>query len=590
MCGIAGLYAATGATPDDDRLVASMLDALAHRGPDGRGLARAGRVVLGHTRLSLVDFEHGQQPAGDAQTGLLLVYNGELYDHARMRALLEARGVVFQGRCDTEVLLRALEFDGLATLEMLEGMYAFAASNGRDLWLARDAFGIKPLYYALVDQGRTLLFASEIKALLVHPGVPRTLDRTALLEQSVLGFWLADRTPWSAVRALAPGQAAHVETAADGRLRLAFHEHSAPRPVPAPTSGAFEDLLLERLQASVARQMLADHPVGAYLSGGLDSTLMVALAARHSAQPLHTLACAAHDGHEDLQAAREVARALGTRHHEHVVSSRELVQALAPSIVALESSALPSIAELGAACLRPHVKAALCGDGADELFAGYPLHVDPDTWLAARAARFNALVATGAVRRDEAAPTLACLRALKGDGEPAGVRERVWRFALGSQLTNGHLRRWDLGSMAHGLELRVPYLDRELRDLALSLPADQRLRGQETKWLLRRVAERALPPALAALVVQRPKLAAPDAYARGQAAVLRFLARLAPRIERARHPLWPYASHPAERVLLDLFVLAFVGWGGRLPVGFRLERLYSEHAAALALAHERAAA
>lgn len=589
MCGIAGLFSAAPASADDARLVEGMLDRLVHRGPDGRGVARVGRALLGNTRLSLIDFEHGHQPAVSASTGLALAYNGEIYDHARVRARLLARGVRFVGRCDTEVLLRVLEVDGLEGLEHLEGMYAFAASNGHELWLARDAFGVKPLYYALTNHGRTLVFASEVKALLAHPAVARRLDRTALLEQSVLGFWLDQRTPWLDVRELGAGQVARVRVETGGRLHIDIAQHSAPHALVLPEGRALEDLLIERLEASVAQQMLADHPVGAYLSGGLDSSLLAVLAARQSQRPLHTLACASQATHPDLLAARAVSEALGTRHHEHVASTRELLAAVAPSIVALESSVLPSIAELGAARLRVHVKAALCGDGADELFAGYPLHVESAAWLAGRAGRFNALVATGAVRRDEAAATFACLQTLRGDGVEAGVRERVWRFALGSQLTNGHLRRWDLGSMAHGLELRVPYLDRGLRDLALSLPAHLRWCGSETKSLLRQIARRLLPARVAAFVVERPKLAAPDAYGHGQAVLRRFLARLAPRDDVRQHALWPYASHPAERVLLDLFVLAFAGGGGALPEGFRIEDLYREHAGALAAAQALAA-
>jgi asparagine synthase (glutamine-hydrolysing) len=588
MCGLAGLFGEAPASHDDENLLATMLERLAHRGPDGRGIARSGRALLGSTRLSLIDLDHGHQPARGSATGLLLAYNGELYNHAATRARLTARGLRFEGRCDTEVLLRALEADGLACLAELEGMYAFAASDGTRLWLARDAFGIKPLYYALVQDGRRLVFASEVKALMAHPGVARRLDRTTLLEQAVFGFWLEQRTPWQAIRELPPGQVASVSVGNDGHLKIEFSTHSEPRaPGPAAETRP-EDALLEGLDASVARQMLADHPVGAYLSGGLDSSVLVALATRHCAGPLHTLACAAHPDHPDLLAARAVATALGTQHHEHVPSTRDLLAAVAPSLVASESAVLPSIAELGAARLRRHVKAALCGDGADELFAGYPMHVDPGAWLRGRASRFNALVSTGAVRRDEAAASLACLRALHDDGLEPGLRTRVWRFALGSQLTNGHLRRWDLGTMAHGLELRVPYLDRDLRDLALHLPEDLRLRGSESKWLLRGVARRVLPASIVDLVVNRPKLAAPDAYGRGQGVVRRFLARLAPRDDPRRHPLWPYASHPAERVLLDLFVLAFAGWGGTLPADFQLNDLYRAHSEALASAYDRA--
>jgi asparagine synthase (glutamine-hydrolysing) len=345
------------------------------------------------------------------------------------------------------------------------------------------------------------------------------------------------------------------------------------------------DLLVARLRASVAEQRVADHPVGAYLSGGLDSSLLVTLMAEGASGPVHTFATADAPDHPDLVMARRVAEHLGTRHHERLVGPRELLAALPASVLALESTGLPSIAEVTAPEIRRHVKAALCGDGADELFAGYVMHARPGEWVSRFAQGFNRLVAGGGIRKEDAAPTVAVLHSLaprlglEGEGEGEGdLRERFYRFYLGAQLTSGHLRRWDLGTMAHGLELRVPYLSRPLRDLALALPWSHRLGPRATKRALRQAGKKILPPALAQEVIERRKLAAPAAYRRRARVLDRYLRRLLPAgWESQEHPLRPYYGSALERCLLDLFLFAFIARGGELPEGFQVGDLYQRH-------------
>lgn len=589
MCGIVGIFGS-----GEKASIEAMTRKIGHRGPDGRGVVHLGAATLGTTRLSLLDREHGGQPARSDDGLLALVYNGEIYNHRQLRSSLETRGQVFRGRCDTEVLLRAFVLDGPGCVESLEGMFAFAVTDGKTLWIARDAFGIKPLYYALLNGGRELVFSSELKAMLEHPAVSRKMDRSALLDQCVFGYYLANKTPFAGICEVPPGSLLTCKQEKDRPLRLELHGHSAPAEVeePATLEAAGNEVLAE-LRASVQAQCLADHPVGAYLSGGIDSSLLVALMMENRAEPVHTFATAGDPRHPDLGMARALADAMGTIHHERILDARTMLEALPSAVVDLETMGLPSIAEIAAPQVRRHVKAALCGDGADELFAGYAMHGHPGRWLRLFSERYNLLVRSRQVRIDEARDTLAALRELAGpQGETSGgeaLQTRFHAFYLRSQLTVAHLRRWDAGTMAHGLELRVPYLTRSLRDLALALPWSFRLHGRSTKLALRAAARRALPASLANAILERPKLAAPSAFERHGKTLERYLARCLPvGWQEDPHPFRPYFVRPLDRFLLDLFVFLFVGHGGSVPEGFRARDLYREHGEALREALETA--
>ncbi|MFP2895584.1 asparagine synthase (glutamine-hydrolyzing) [Corallococcus sp. 4LFB] len=583
MCGIAGIFGRP-----DRALLERMTQRIKHRGPDGQGTCLVGHAGLGSTRLSLLDFAGGAQPMS-GEGGLTLVFNGELYNHEQVRRGLEREGQPFRTRGDTEVLLHALERRGLACLEDLEGMFAFAVSDGERLTLARDAFGIKPLYYALVDGGRRLLFASELKALLVDPALPRELDRAALFEWATFRFLLGERTLFKSVRQVPPGGTLEVSLRPDGMLELRAGHHSAPRPLTLPTREEERvALLVERLTSSVRQQHVADHPVGLFLSGGVDSSVLSALLAREGVQRLHTFSLADDAEHLDLDVSRRLAERLGTTHHEYVFSAAELLETLPRSICALEGPAEPTIVESAAPHIRHHVKAVLCGDGADELFAGYMTHATPGPWVKACAENYNRMIRTGEVPADECASTKATLRKLVTPQSDAAC-EAFYRFFLEGQLTDGHLRVWDLGSMASGLEVRVPYLDREIRDLALSLPWEQRIRGRTYKALLRAAARKVLPDSMAAEIIERPKLAAPSAVRRTAEELNRVARELLSAEGLAHHALHRYCAAPAQRLLLDLFVYLFVGHGGALPEGFRWKELYTEHRRELEAALEEAA-
>jgi asparagine synthase (glutamine-hydrolysing) len=434
MCGIAAVY---GPHPvgEPER----MLGRLVHRGPDDEGEVRVDGAWLGHRRLSIVDVEGGHQPFANATGDVWLVGNGEVYNHEQVRATLAP--APFATRSDNEVALHLLDERGPGALDELEGMFAFlvAGDDGRFI-AARDPVGIKPLYWARRDG--SVRFASEIAAFAPD--------------------WMPQ------VEAFPPG----CHWTPDGGLeRFASAVPEAGEGAPtarAVWSGAAEPpeeaLAATRriLATSVERQMMGDVPVGVFLSGGLDSAIIAAIAARHLEQhgeQLKTFAVGT-DRSADLLAARVVARHLGTEHHERVYDAREAVGALAPVVRAIEHfdpslvrSAVPNF--LLAEMTAEHVKVVLTGEGADELFAGYEYLRDFD--------------------------------------EPGALQGELMRTVHG--LHNLNLQRCDRVTMAHGLEARVPFLDRQVIAFAFGLPMAWKLSapGELEKRLLRRAFSGWLP-------------------------------------------------------------------------------------------------
>lgn len=426
MCGIVGACGTDGM-----KAVEEMLDAVGHRGPDGRGTCINGRYALGHTRLAIVDIAGGAQPMHDDRTNADIAYNGEIYNHRGLRRLLPCHE--FRTNSDTETLL-ALEGSGLeraAWLRGIEGMFAFAIASPKGILLARDPLGIKPLYIG--RRGKRLVFASEIKA------IARAADTIA---------------------AFPPG---HVYSSGQGAQP---YFELAPGPPEVRSPEAARRGVLRRLVRSVRASMTADVPVGAFLSGGLDSSLIASIATKLQ-RGLHTFAVGV-EGSRDLEYARRMAGFLHTRHHERTFTTEEALRALPEVIYALESfdcalvrSAVPSYFLAGLA--SRFVKVALSGEGADELFAGYDY-----------------------------------LR-------PMPPRELGQELAhITRELHNTNLQRCDRMGMAHGLEVRVPFLDDpELLRFAFSLSTDVRMRGSRriSKWVLRLAARGLVPREIAC----RPK-------------------------------------------------------------------------------------
>ncbi|HEX2096283.1 MAG TPA: asparagine synthase (glutamine-hydrolyzing) [Solirubrobacterales bacterium] len=548
MCGICGVAAAPGAQPDLDA-VRRMNGRLVHRGPDSEGVFHEDGVALAMRRLSIIDLEGGDQPIANEDGSITVVHNGEIYNYRELRAELERRGHSFRTHSDTEVLVHLYEEHGDDFLERLRGMFAIALwdSQQRRLLLARDRFGIKPLYYRAADG--ELSFASELKALLEQPGFSREIDPKAVAAYLAFNSIPAPLTVFAEARKLRPGTLLSWH---DGEL--AERRYARPRPVAAERArrgpaGVLADELRETLRDSVRAHLVADVPVGVLLSGGVDSAGLAALAAGEEGAGVKTFSVGFEEASfDELDRARLVARRYGTDHHEIVL--RPNAVELLPKLVEAfdepfgDSSALPTylVSELAA----QHVKVALSGEGGDELFGGYYTYVADQ--LASRVGRFaplatplvEALPSSDAkvsfdykakrfVRAARLPPLerhhawkeifsaerrTALLGEQDGGWDPVDVyRERYAETAsaeplarlqdvdLGIYLVDDLLVKTDRASMAHSLELRVPFLDNDVAEFALSLATPLKVRALAKKRLLRR----ALAPLIPREVLRGPK-------------------------------------------------------------------------------------
>ncbi|MGE5688956.1 MAG: asparagine synthase (glutamine-hydrolyzing) [Pseudomonadota bacterium] len=536
MCGICGIAPGSG-TVDPAQLEA-MSRTLVHRGPDADGSFLDDGVALAARRLSIIDLEHGDQPLANEDGSVVVVQNGEIYDHERHRRELERAGHRFATRCDTEVHAHAYEEWGERFVERLRGMFALALwdARRRRLLLARDRFGIKPLYWS--EAGGELRFASELRAF------PRAeLDLDAL--EAFLAFNAIPHplSIFRGIRKLAPG---HLLVWEDGRVRI---ERFA-RPAPVRTDAVRdepEDVLAaelrDRLRDSVRAHLVSDVPVGVLLSGGVDSGLLAALAAQETAEPVRTFSIGFEEGSFDETAdARLVAERYGTDHHELVLrpDAARLLPALAEAFDEpfADSSALPTylVSELASR----HVKVALSGEGGDELFGGYytyaadllALRTAPLARLArplverlpasdrklsfdyrakrfVRAAHLPPLerhhgwkeifapdVRAELTGRRTAFDPVDLLRARFAETEGAELLARLQDVDLGILMVADQLTKTDRASMAHSLEARVPFCDAVVADLAHALPRRLRVRGLAKKVLLRTAAAPLLPQAV----------------------------------------------------------------------------------------------
>ncbi|NLS93004.1 MAG: asparagine synthase (glutamine-hydrolyzing) [Planctomycetaceae bacterium] len=565
MCGIAGFLDCHPLAADELRArVTAMSETLAHRGPDDSGVwvdAAAG-IALGHRRLSILDLsELGSQPMHSADERFVLVFNGEVYNHADLRRDLEKSGHVFRGHCDTEVLLAAIQQWGVeATVPRLIGMFAFAVwdRSQRRLTLVRDAVGIKPLYYGWLN-GR-LLFGSELKALRAHPEFSAEIDRAALSSYLHHCYVPAPRTIYQGVFKLPPGTMLSLtaDKECEGAEPVAWWSmvEAAECGLRSPFSGSEEqaiDELDRQLRAAVSLRMLADVPVGAFLSGGIDSSAVAALMQAQSSQPIRTFSIGFEEAsYDEAPYARAVARHLGTDHTECYVSPAEARDVI-PRLPQLydepfaDSSQIPTF--LVCQIARRDVTVCLSGDGGDELFCGYNRYArlrglwDKVAWcpglIRRPAGRFAGLAAGLLPPGFRGKERLAMIGDLLAAADGIDVYRRFnshWRnhrsvviggedalvstppswipqagAALVQQMTgidavtylpDDILVKVDRASMGVSLEARVPILDRRVVEFAWRVPMSMKVRDGQTKWLLRRVLDRYVPREL----IDRPKM------------------------------------------------------------------------------------
>ncbi len=507
MCGIAAL---TGSF--DDALLNSLGTALRHRGPDGGGVFRGEGAALVARRLAILDLPGGEQPLVSDDGRSAIAFNGEIYNVRELKRSLEAEGIRFRSdHSDTELVLRLYETRGLDALSELNGMFAFAILDGRKrkLVAARDRFGIKPLYFT--QAGGRFALASELRTLLRVPGLVRELDRESLSHYLTLRFVPGERSILAGVRRLPPGYLLELDLdtqALDVRrwYRLRFARDDGP------VREEWVARLHESLRNAVARWNLADVPVACSLSGGLDSSAVVALLAEAGVRDLRTYTLGFTDEEDshlnELPLARALATRYGAQHHEVVVDARELLDDLLAMVWSLDEpygGGLPSWYVFRE--IARDVKVAHTGSGGDELFGNYRRFVPFERGRLARfrprdVRRYHMQPSyyfdddeKRSLLREPGPPTAQLLQRVFDDSGSRSVRDSVLYLDVATQLPDEFLHMADRFSMAHSLEARTPFLDHELVELVASIPPALRTSADDPKGLLRDAVATLLPPA-----------------------------------------------------------------------------------------------
>lgn len=543
MCGIAGI-----AGRSDEPLVRAMCARIAHRGPDDEGFYSTGQVTLGQRRLSIIDLVTGQQPLSNEDGTVWITFNGEVYNYQSLRADLEAKGHRFKTNSDTETIVHAYEQYGEACVEKLYGMFAFAIwdEKTRTLFAARDHAGVKPFYYAEV--GDCLVFGSEIKAVLADPSVPRDIDYFALDDYFTYLYTVPPRTIFKSVRQLPP---AHSLTWKDGKLSV--RRYWTLRVAPEHrTEEEWVEILHPLLEEVIRENMIADVPLGAFLSGGLDSSTIVALMAKSSSMPVRTFTIGFDkDGnlYDEIGPAKVVADAFKTDHH--VLRAEGGIVGLLPTIVRHFDEPFGNPTALLAYILskltRQHVTVALAGDGGDETFGGYARYAGakvsgayrmvPDPirrymihplvsllpestrglhllrrirefsggslhnpvemyteWIGYYTAAERAALYAGDLRKEtQGYDSRDFIRGLFRECETGDFVAQTMYVDLHSFLPHNLLQYSDRMSMAHALEIRVPFTDPRVMEATARIPSALKIRGMQTKHMMRKTMERDLP-------------------------------------------------------------------------------------------------
>jgi asparagine synthase (glutamine-hydrolysing) len=555
VCGIAGYLNLDPRHHVDPRIVKAMTGAIVHRGPDDEGFHVEGPVALGMRRLSIIDLSTGHQPIGNEDGTVWVVFNGEIYNYLEIREDLIGRGHTFRTRSDTEVLVHLYEEVGDDFVTRINAMSALALWDGRRrrLVLARDRMGKKPLHYAMTRDA--LVFGSELKSILKHPGVAATLDTASLARYLAHEYVPCPDTIFAGIRKVRPGHLAVVE---EGTLTERAY-WDLPGPGTSSSRARVEEEIRETLYDSVRRRLMSDVPLGVFLSGGLDSTSIVACMARAAPGAVRTFSVAFNEPSFDESAHfRRVARHYGTRHEERVLTPSELLAVL-PQVAAVldeplgDASMLPTY--MLARFTREHVTVALGGEGGDELMAGYPTYQAHK--LAAyyeriptglRAGLIEPLVRSLPVSRRNISFDFKARKFISGAGHPPEIRNQIWLGSFSAReslellnpdlrsslagldifeearrhmsaapapdpigkllyldlkmyLQDGILVKVDRASMACSLEVRAPLLDYRFVELISRLPTSWKLRGLTTKYIFKRAMEPWLPRGIA----RRPK-------------------------------------------------------------------------------------
>ena len=529
MCGIAGFV---GARADMQEILQKMTDRIAHRGPDGEGHYIDGPAALGHRRLSIIDLEGGRQPMFNEDGSLAVVFNGEIYNFQPLREELIAAGHTFATRCDTEVLLHGYEQWGRELLTRLRGMFTFALwdKNSRTLFCARDHFGIKPLYYYIAPETGTLLFGSEIKCFLDHPEFKKELNADQLELYLSYQYSPGEDTFFKGVKKLLP---AHWLEWKDGKVEVGRYWQPAFAPDHGPSLSEWEDAISAAMKESVAAHKIADVEVGSFLSSGVDSSYMAALA---HVDKTFTVGFADKQ-YDETDYAREFSEKIGVKNFAYRITPEEYWA----NIGNIQYHMDEPLADAASAALyfvnreaARQVKVCLSGEGADEFFGGYNIYKEPFTvswydklplWLrrAIGAAAeclppvhgVNFLVRRGRPLEERYIGNTnlmgerrkkQLLRQYSGAVNPTDLSRPLFEQTKGqdpvTRMEYCDLNLWMVGdillkadkmSMANSLELRVPFLDRKVFELACRIPTEHKVNAGQTKIAMRGAAEKAIP-------------------------------------------------------------------------------------------------
>jgi asparagine synthase (glutamine-hydrolysing) len=558
MCGIAGYVSIGPKLPE--RILEKMTDRIYHRGPDGHGYYRDSFASLGHRRLSIIDLAGGAQPMTNEDESLWVVYNGEIFNHAPLRERLEGAGHRYRSRCDTETILHAYEEYGPASLDLYRGMFAFAIWDKprRKLFCARDRLGKKPFYYYW--DGTEFVFASEIKALLAHPSVSARLEPELLSEYLAFGYSCGDKTLFAGIRKLMPGHYLELSLERD-RLELRI-ERYWDVPADAVETRGDEEWIAEcrqRVEETVQMRLMSDVPLGMFLSGGVDSSVIAALMKRMVTTPVETFSVGYEERqYSELNYAASLAAAIGTAHHEVIVGMGDFFNAL-PRLVWHEDEPIswPSSVSLYfvSRLAAERVKVVLTGEGSDELFGGYGRYrfyllnqrylsyyrLAPEAvrgWVRRQLADsglisadlrrklqhtflgrgvemeslyldnfYSAFAPAGQRPLFPGIDPAAAYEGFRGYWDQAANRSPLERMLYADQKTYlvELLMKQDQMSMACSIESRVPFLDHQLVEFAARVPDSLKIRNGTGKYILKKAVEDLLP----AEILNRPKMGFP---------------------------------------------------------------------------------
>ncbi len=552
MCGIAGF--ASNNHYDWRTILRSMSTVISHRGPDDEGFyetttrSHQFKIGLAHRRLSIIDLDAGHQPIGNEDGSIQIVFNGEIYNFQELRDRLISSGHKFSTSSDTETIVHAYEEYGTQCVKHLRGMFAFAIwdSNREHIFLARDRFGKKPLFFH--ENKNELLFASEIKSLLQHPGVEKQVNRCAVWDYLAYRYVPAPQTLFKGIQKLLPG---HCATWANGKLNQwsYYTPEDCHPPTVSNTQTNAVGKFLDNLDDAVRIRMVSDVPFGAFLSGGIDSSAIVGLMARHSQLPIKTFSVGFNEStYSELGYAKVIADQFNTEHHELTISQNHLMDKL-PELVRFRDAPVAEPSDIPIYLLskeaRKTVKMVLTGEGSDEFLGGYPKHVferyvsmyqyipsflrngllEPliqalpykfrriktaahnmglEDWHERMARWFGAL--SYAQRQNLVSHQfINSLQPsnpiLKYCSDNSALRN-ILCFDQSSWLPDNLLERGDRMTMAASLEARMPFMDHKLAEFASALPDNMRVRGKKTKWILREAMKQLLPIE----ILERPKV------------------------------------------------------------------------------------